>query len=172
MTRIFILTTFLLIGVLQSHGQRLDNLALECTVKDMDEGNKIEGASVIVLQDGAEIENVRTGRNGRFGLYLDFNHEFSIVISKNGFVTVRLAAKGQPDAVVAQRLDAVNPLYIPRNHLVENALQAASEDGDLRAFEKLLAIVTRPFDERALDARAALPGTPEQTRGYRTFCGT
>ena len=87
MTRIFILTTFLLIGVLQSHGQRLDNLALECTVKDMDEGNKIEGASVIVLQDGAEIENVRTGRNGRFGLYLDFNHEFSIVISKNGFVT-------------------------------------------------------------------------------------
>lgn len=84
----------------------------------------------------------------------------------------RLAAQGQPDAVVAQRLDAVNPLYIPRNHLVENALQAASEDGDLRAFEKLLAIVTRPFDERAQDARAALPGTPEQTRGYRTFCGT
>lgn len=76
-----------MIGVLQAHGQRLDNLALECTVKDMDEGNKIEGASVIVLQDGAEIENVRTGRNGRFGLYLDFNHEFSIVISKNGFVT-------------------------------------------------------------------------------------
>ena len=84
----------------------------------------------------------------------------------------RLAAQGQPDAVVAQRLDAVNPLYIPRNHLVENALQAASEDGDLRAFEKLLAIVSRPFDERAQDARAALPGTPEQTRGYRTFCGT
>lgn len=84
----------------------------------------------------------------------------------------RLAAQGQPDAVVAQRLDAVNPLYIPRNHLVENALQAASEDGDLRAFEKLLAIVTRPFDERAQDARAALPGTAEQTRGYRTFCGT
>ena len=84
----------------------------------------------------------------------------------------RLAAQGQPDAVVAQRLDAVNPLYIPRNHLVENALQAASEDGDLRAFEKLLAIVTRPFDERTQDARAALPGTAEQTRGYRTFCGT
>ena len=84
----------------------------------------------------------------------------------------RLAAQGLPDAVVAQRMDAVNPLYIPRNHLVENALAAATEDGDLRAFEKLLGIVTRPFDERPADARAALPGTPEQTRGYRTFCGT
>jgi serine/tyrosine/threonine adenylyltransferase len=73
---------------------------------------------------------------------------------------------------VAQRMDAVNPLYIPRNHLVENALDAATENGDLRAFEKLLAIVTRPFDERPEDARAALPGTREQTQGYRTFCGT
>jgi uncharacterized protein YdiU (UPF0061 family) len=84
----------------------------------------------------------------------------------------RLLAQGESDAAVAQRMDTVNPLYIPRNHLVENALDAANEHGDLRPFEQLLAIITRPFDERPEDARAALPGTPEQTRGYRTFCGT
>jgi uncharacterized protein YdiU (UPF0061 family) len=84
----------------------------------------------------------------------------------------RLQTQGEPDAAVAQRMDTVNPLYIPRNHLVENALDAATEQGDLRPFEQLLSIITRPFDERAEDARAALPGTPEQTRGYRTFCGT
>ena len=84
----------------------------------------------------------------------------------------RLQAQGQPEAVVAQRMDAVNPLYIPRNHLVENALDAATEHGDLRPFEHLLGIVTRPFDERPEDARATLPGTREQTQGYRTFCGT
>ncbi len=97
------------------------------------------------------------------------------VIELNAWITrwrERLQAQGQPEAEVAQRMDAVNPLYIPRNHLVENALDAATEDGDLRAFEKLLAIVTRPFDERPEDARAALPGTREQTQGYRTFCGT
>ncbi|GAA6141901.1 protein adenylyltransferase SelO [Hydrogenophaga sp. 5NK40-0174] len=72
----------------------------------------------------------------------------------------------------ADAMDAVNPLYIPRNHLVENALDAASDPGDMALFERLLAIVTRPFDEREADALAALAGTPEQTQGFRTFCGT
>ncbi|MFM6986074.1 MAG: protein adenylyltransferase SelO [Hydrogenophaga sp.] len=84
----------------------------------------------------------------------------------------RLADQGLPDAQVAQRLDAANPLCIPRNHLVENALADASEHGDLRAFETLLAVVTRPFAERPEGDRMTLPGTPEQTRHYRTFCGT
>ena len=42
----------------------------------------------------------------------------------------------------------VNPLYIPRNHRVEEALAAASEHGDLAPFERLLEVVTHPFDER------------------------
>ena len=84
----------------------------------------------------------------------------------------RVAASGEPAAEIADRMDATNPIYIPRNHLVENALDAAVDDKDLRPFEKLLAIVTDPFSERSADARAALPGTPEQTFGYRTFCGT
>ena len=84
----------------------------------------------------------------------------------------RLTAQGEPAHEVAARMDATNPLFIPRNHLVENALDAASESGDLRPFERLLAIVTDPYTERTEDASAALPGTPEQTQGYRTFCGT
>ena len=84
----------------------------------------------------------------------------------------RVQASGGPAADTADRMDATNPIYIPRNHLVENALDAAVDDNDLRPFEKLLAIVTDPFTERSADAPAALPGTPDQTRGYRTFCGT
>ena len=84
----------------------------------------------------------------------------------------RVQGPGEPAAEIADRMDATNPVYIPRNHLVENALDAAVDGNDLRPFEKLLAIVTDPFIERSADALAALPGTPEQTRGYRTFCGT
>ena len=84
----------------------------------------------------------------------------------------RVRAPGEPVTAIADRMDATNPIYIPRNHLVENALDAAVDDNDLRPFEKLLSIVTDPFTERSADAPAALPGTPEQTRGYRTFCGT
>jgi serine/tyrosine/threonine adenylyltransferase len=69
-------------------------------------------------------------------------------------------------------MDATNPVYIPRNHLVENALDAAVESQDMRPFERLLAIIGSPYDERVEDTLAALPGTPEQTAGFRTFCGT
>ena len=48
---------------------------------------------------------------------------------------------------IADAMDRVNPIYIPRNQLVEPALAAATE-GDLGPFDALLEVVTRPFEER------------------------
>ena len=53
-------------------------------------------------------------------------------------------------------MDRVNPLYIPRNHLVEEALEAARKD-DLEPFEALLAAVRDPFTERPGLERYAEP---------------
>jgi uncharacterized protein YdiU (UPF0061 family) len=72
-----------------------------------------------------------------------------------------------PDAAA---MDQVNPVYIPRNHLVEQALAAATE-GDLEPLEQLLAAVTAPFDERPGLERYAAPA-PQDFGAYRTFCGT
>jgi serine/tyrosine/threonine adenylyltransferase len=70
----------------------------------------------------------------------------------------------------ADAMDRVNPAYIPRNHLVEEALAAATED-DLQPFGSLLEAVTRPYDERpGLESYAA--PAPEGFGPYRTFCGT
>ncbi|MGK5110848.1 protein adenylyltransferase SelO [Geodermatophilus sp. CPCC 205506] len=70
-----------------------------------------------------------------------------------------------PDA-----MDRVNPAYIPRNHLVEEALAAAT-DGDLGPLERLLDAVTDPFGERPGLERYAAPA-PQDFGAYRTFCGT
>jgi len=70
----------------------------------------------------------------------------------------------------ADRMDRVNPVYIPRNHLVEEALAAATE-GALDPLERLLSAVTRPYDERPGLERYAVPA-PEDFGAYRTFCGT
>jgi serine/tyrosine/threonine adenylyltransferase len=70
----------------------------------------------------------------------------------------------------AGAMDRVNPAYIPRNHLVEEALAAATED-DLQPFGALLEAVTRPYEERAGLERYAAPA-PEGFGPYRTFCGT
>jgi len=73
-------------------------------------------------------------------------------------------------AAVADAMDAVNPVYVPRNHLVEAALAAATA-GDLGPVEELVAVVSDPFTERpGLEAYAA-PAPPDFGR-YVTFCGT
>jgi uncharacterized protein YdiU (UPF0061 family) len=67
-------------------------------------------------------------------------------------------------------MDRANPIYIPRNHLVEEALTAATA-GDLHPLERLLVAVTDPYHERAGLERYASPA-PEDFGPYRTFCGT
>ncbi|MDT5000163.1 MAG: serine/tyrosine/threonine adenylyltransferase, partial [Mycobacterium sp.] len=70
----------------------------------------------------------------------------------------------------ADAMDRVNPIYIPRNHLVEEALAAAT-DGDLAPFERLVAAVAVPYDERPGLERYA-EAAPQDFGDYRTFCGT
>ena len=72
-----------------------------------------------------------------------------------------------PDAAA---MDRVNPVYIPRNHLVEEALAAAT-DGDLAPLHGLLDAVGAPYDERPGLERYAAPA-PEDFGSYTTFCGT
>ncbi|MEO9148595.1 MAG: hypothetical protein ABI212_04345, partial [Burkholderiaceae bacterium] len=84
----------------------------------------------------------------------------------------RLAQDPVHAADRASAMRAVNPLYVPRNHKVEEALAAAVEKGDQASFEKLLSVLARPFDERAGLAAYAEPAPAEQTARYRTFCGT
>ena len=72
-----------------------------------------------------------------------------------------------PDLAAMNR---VNPVYVPRNHLVEEALSAAT-GGDLGPFTELLQVVGAPYDERPGLERYAAP-TPAGSGSYRTFCGT
>ena len=67
-------------------------------------------------------------------------------------------------------MDTVNPLYIPRNHLVEEALAAATA-GDLAPLHGLLDAVQDPFRPRPGLERYAEPA-PEDFGRYTTFCGT
>ena len=74
-------------------------------------------------------------------------------------------------AEIAGEMDGVNPIYVPRNHLVEAALIAGS-DGDLSPFEELMGVLADPFTERAGLERFVDPAPAEFVAGYQTFCGT
>ncbi len=83
----------------------------------------------------------------------------------------RLGHESQDGIARRAAMHAVNPLYIPRNHLVEAVLAAAIERDDYAPFEELMAVLARPFDERPGFAAYAEPPVGDQS-GYKTFCGT
>jgi len=80
--------------------------------------------------------------------------------------------KRQPGSLseAAAQMRRVNPLVIPRNQMVEEALQAA-ESGDLAVVHRLLAAIRAPFLESAENV-AYRVGPPRGCGPYRTFCGT
>ncbi len=84
----------------------------------------------------------------------------------------RSSAESREASVQSAAMRDANPIYVPRNHLVEAALNAAVDDDDLEPFDRLLEAVSRPYDERAGDERYAQPAPAEFTATYRTFCGT
>ncbi len=82
----------------------------------------------------------------------------------------RLTSQGAEPQAVAEAMDRVNPVYIPRNHLVEEALAAAGA-GEMEPFNRLVDALVRPFEERPGLERYAAPA-PDDFGEYRTFCGT
>ncbi len=84
----------------------------------------------------------------------------------------RLNAESISPVQRAQAMRAVNPVYIPRNHKVEEALDAAVELGNYAPFGQLLDVLQQPFVERAGLAAYAEPASVNESSGYRTFCGT
>jgi len=85
---------------------------------------------------------------------------------------VRLNGEGVTPEQRARAMREVNPVYIPRNHRVEEALAAAVDLGDYAPFEKLLVVLQQPFEERIEFAAYAEPAPAVEAAGYRTFCGT
>lgn len=81
-------------------------------------------------------------------------------------------AVAQPGEARVQEMRQRNPVYIARNHLVEEALASASERSDFAPLERLMTVVRKPFVAQPDAARYALPAPPAVTASYQTFCGT
>lgn len=82
----------------------------------------------------------------------------------------RLKAQTQSRDEALTLMKSSNPIYIPRNHLVESALQKAEREGDLSEFQALLQVLGQPYEEQPGCDQYAQPGPPDS--GFMTFCGT
>ena len=96
-------------------------------------------------------------------------------IAAQGFDCIKVYQNLNAEALAGARraaaMRAVNPAFIPRNHLVEEALSAAANDGDLSPLDNLLTVLSRPYDDQPDRRLYAEPPRPDQVV-RQTFCGT
>jgi serine/tyrosine/threonine adenylyltransferase len=83
----------------------------------------------------------------------------------------RLALESTEPVARGAAMRLANPAYIPRNHRVEQMINAAVERQDFGPFAKLSAVLSQPYCNQALFAPYAEPPLPDE-RVTQTFCGT
>jgi len=83
----------------------------------------------------------------------------------------RLRREDSIDATRQARMQAVNPVYIPRNHRIEAAIRAAEDQGDFSVFLELHAVLQNPWQKQPGKDAYMLPPEPDEVV-QQTFCGT
>lgn len=84
----------------------------------------------------------------------------------------QLRIQAQPGGTTAadQLMQAANPVYIPRNHKVEEALEMATLAQDMQPLHKLLEVLSHPYTVQP--GNEAYMAPPAAETGYKTFCNT
>ena len=72
---------------------------------------------------------------------------------------------------IALSMEGSNPVFIPRNHLVERAIEAAVESNDFSEMKTLLTILSKPYEEQSKYGEYMKPPKPHEVV-HQTFCGT
>jgi len=83
----------------------------------------------------------------------------------------RLCKETQSEEDRQLNMQAVNPVYIPRNHQIEAAIRAAEDHGDFSVFHALHEVLQKPFVLQAGKAHYMMPPEPDEVV-KQTFCGT
>ena len=82
----------------------------------------------------------------------------------------RLAENNHSSEESLKLMRSVNSLVIPRNHKVEEALEAANND-DLNPMKNLLKVLEKPYKNQEGISEYQSPA-PASDKKYQTFCGT
>ena len=99
-----------------------------------------------------------------------FDHAESFV-QWTGKWRQRLRQESSDDNERKARMRGVNPVYIPRNHLIEAAIRAAEDHGDFSVFHALHEVLQRPYEFQPGREACMQPPLPHEIV-HKTFCGT
>ncbi len=105
------------------------------------------------------------------------NDFFSLFNNKEHFLdwyqkwNLRIKKEKESKDILLKKMNAVNPLFIPRNHLVEKAINETVEKNNLSMLDDLLEVLKNPFTEKKKKSKFSRP--PDNSEDIKnTFCGT
>jgi len=104
-----------------------------------------------------DVQNDKIFNNKKF---IDWHQKWKECLSKNNSST--------EESIKLMR--SVNPMVIPRNHKVEEVLEAANKD-DLNPFYDFLKVLEKPYENQIKNNNYKSPAPPSEKK-YQTFCGT
>ena len=139
------------------YGEDNDDKSLIMELLDWMEKNKVDYTNTFIFLASKTIKNSETYNNADFDLW------------KIKWVK-RLTVFGNSHDKSMELMNFSNPMVIPRNHKVEEALTSAS-NGDLTLFNKLIKILKNPYLVNNDDLEFMSPA-PHSDKKYQTFCGT
>jgi len=82
----------------------------------------------------------------------------------------RIHDRKPEDRTIKEQMNSVNPVFIPRNHKIEQAIESGLR-GDFSLFHEMNEVLKKPYEEQPLfDSYKSAPGPEQVVRA--TFCGT
>jgi len=84
----------------------------------------------------------------------------------------RLSSVKQSDYSPLKLMQQTNPVYIPRNHQVEQVLNEVTQTGQLEGFETYLKLISKPYISSGFNISFMQPPTQTDEQSYKTYCGT
>ena len=139
------------------YGEDKDDKNLIMELLNLMQKNKIDYTNTFVFLVDETIENSEVYNNADFDLW-------KIKWKK------RLTMFGNSHDKSMELMHSSNPMVVPRNHKVEEALTLAN-NGDLTLFNKLIEILKNPYLVNKSDLEFMSPA-PHSNKKYQTFCGT
>jgi uncharacterized protein YdiU (UPF0061 family) len=105
--------------------------------------------------------------NEKFSFNEKYNKDFIIWKKRWGD---RLKLNNNTEEKYLKLMHTTNPLVIPRNHMVEEAL-AAANNGDIVPVHNILKVIKKPYTDQENISIFQNPN-PQGNEDYKTFCGT
>jgi uncharacterized protein YdiU (UPF0061 family) len=138
--------------------EEIDQALAEALLKVMQQNNA-DFTNTFRLLGGNDLHDTALGQDATFQQWLAQWH-------------ARLSRQAQPLADSLQLMQNANPQVIPRNHLVEEALDAALNQADMAPCHALLAALAAPYSDTERATKYLQAPEPKVDQQYRTFCGT